>query len=247
MPDQQPGIEYDDSGEPGADQDANASFDPIPVGGTLERCPFRGAEHQVICEIICSCKFAPKPQFCVSTKLWALDASFGFTSTIKAEVPYDMTNVPPTPYMSKSNPMRSTRRRPSGSRIPDAVIVKDGSKAPTQDNIAEVIEIKFPPDDWSEGQQRAYEKIAGDAPVTELGPNQCGCPETEEPFAVPAPVPVPKEQKETAGLTDEQVELALGGLAIVAGLLLAPEITVPCAGGGILEVIRRRTGELKTW
>jgi hypothetical protein len=224
---EQPGKDSDASS---ADQHANASFKPVPLGSTTQSCPFQGNEHQVICTCICACKSASKPQWCVSKKLWDLDESSGFTSTIKAEVPYDMSTSPPAPYYpSNNNPARATKRRPKDSRIPDAVIVKNGSMAPTQDNIAELIEIKFPPDDWKPGQLRAYKKIAGDAPVTELGPKQCGCSDPEEPVPVPVPVPAPKkkEEEQTTGISGKDVAVVLAGIAIIAGLLLAPEITVP--------------------
>lgn len=47
-------------------------------------------------------------------------------------------------------------------RIPDAVVLKDTNGKPTQDNLMGVIEVKFPPDDWGDGQEKAYEEIAGD-------------------------------------------------------------------------------------
>lgn len=125
--------------------------------------------------------------------------------------------------MSRNDPGRATKRRPKDSRIPDAVIVKDGAKPPTQGNIAEVVEIKFPPDDWMPGQLRAYKKIAGSAPVTELGPKQCGCPDSAE--SVPAPKK--QEEEQTTAISGKELAAALAGIAIVAGLLLAPEITVP--------------------
>jgi hypothetical protein len=59
-----------------------------------------------------------------------MDAS-GQTTTIKAEVPYDMTKNPPAPIMSKNDPRRATRGSPKGSRIPDVVVVHDGTKPPT--------------------------------------------------------------------------------------------------------------------
>ena len=156
-----------------------------------------------------------------------MDAACGFTSRIKAEVPYDMTRTPPAPYMSKNNPKRPTKSRPKDSRIPDVVIVKDGSLPPTQGNIVEIVEIKFPPDDWMPGQQQAYEEIAGDAPVTQLGPDECGCPNVKVPVPVPVPETKKQENKEKSEVSGKEVAVALAALAVVAGLLLAPEVTVP--------------------
>jgi type VI secretion system secreted protein VgrG len=111
-------------------------------------------------------------------------------STIKAQTPYDMSKKPPAPIMSRNNPRRPTRGVPRGSRITDVVIVKDGTKPPTQDNIKRVIEVKFPPTPpMSREQKKAYDKIAGPAarPVEEWTPNTCGCEGKKKRVPVPAP------------------------------------------------------------
>lgn len=214
-----------------ANQQANNSFSSGPAGSTIQGCPCQGSEHATICMAICSCE----TQWCVSKKLWALDAACNFKSTIKAEVPYDMSTSPPQPYMSKTNPQRATRRRPADSRIPDVVITKDGSKPPTQDNIAEVVEIKYPGDSWKPGQERAYQRIAGTAPLTQMGPEECGCG-SKQPAPVPVPVPVPAPQPEKKGLSGWQIAgLAIVGVAVVAAVLLAPEVTLPALGAAAEE------------
>ncbi len=56
-------------------------------------------------------------------------------------------------------------------RRPDVVIVNDPTKPPTQDNIKQVVEIKFPPDKMDERQELAYIRIAGDeTKLVEMGP-----------------------------------------------------------------------------
>jgi type VI secretion system secreted protein VgrG len=145
-------------------------------GGSGPRTP----EEEVVCGVICRCGEDPspyaRPQNCVAARFWAYDEAAGHTSTIKAEVPYDMSKKPPEPIMSKNDPRRQTRGLPGGSKIPDVVVVKDGTKPPTQDNMKEVIEIKFPPDRLDDDQRESYERIAGDARFEVLGPDECGCP-----------------------------------------------------------------------
>ncbi|WP_447894321.1 hypothetical protein [Vreelandella sp. GE22] len=61
-------------------------------------------------------------------------------------------------------------------RIPDAVVLRDPNGKPTQDNLLGVIEVKFPPDDWGDGQERAYEGIAGgEEKLHLLTPERCKC------------------------------------------------------------------------
>jgi type VI secretion system secreted protein VgrG len=150
-------------------------------------------ETMVVCQAICNCKDARKisgrngAQDCVTARLRAYDAALGGQSTIKAEVPYDMTTIPPSPLMSKNHPGPTTGR-PAGSKIPDVIVVKDGSRPPTQDNIKKVIEIKFPPDDLTDDQLKEYPKIAGSAPFEVWGPNApCMC--GDEPIKHPLDVP----------------------------------------------------------
>jgi type VI secretion system secreted protein VgrG len=136
-----------------------------PLPAAIHRLPVLGAgpvpwtamnEEEIICEAICVCKALAdeqaadgerrKAQICVTQRLRAYDRALNGKSTIKAEVPYDMSQTPPTPIMSRNEPERPTFGRPKGSNIPDVVVVKDPEKPPTQDNIDKVIEIKFPPD-----------------------------------------------------------------------------------------------------
>ncbi|WP_232513599.1 VRR-NUC domain-containing protein [Burkholderia humptydooensis] len=61
-------------------------------------------------------------------------------------------------------------------RRPDVVIVNDPSQPPIQSNIKQVVEMKFPPDDFSKGQREAYLDIAGDdRKLAAIGPEDCRC------------------------------------------------------------------------
>src|SRR5262249_53747486 len=146
------------------------------------------SERLVICEAICSCKDVrasspgkgPRPSDCVTARLRAYDHALGDQSTIKAEVPYDMSQNPPVPIMSRYQPTRPTTSKPGGSKAPDVVLVKDPTKPPTQDNIKKIIEIKFPGDRWRPGQEKAYERIAGGVPIDRWTPDTCGCKDEEK-------------------------------------------------------------------
>jgi hypothetical protein len=222
-----------------ANNDANASFGSIPPGSVSHSCPSPGNEREIVCQVICKCNNIPAgpsgvkaKQWCVSQTLWAMDKAAGNCSTIKAEVPYDMSQEPPAPYMSGNDPSRATRGRPGGSRIPDVVVVNDGAQPPVQSNIREIYEIKFPGDTYSTGQQRDYEKIAGTAPVEVLSPEDCGCGQEQpepKPVPVPAPAPQPEEQKPS-----NWWKAGLVGLGLAAGLLLAPEVELPALAVGAL-------------
>ncbi|EYF03899.1 VgrG protein [Chondromyces apiculatus DSM 436] len=137
-----------------------------------------------VCAVICLCDRDRAPhkrkQDCVTARLWAMEEASGHTGKIKAEVPYDMSTRPPTPIMSRRDPRRASRRRWKGSKIPDVVVVRDGARAPTQDNIEKIIEIKFPPDSLHRDQRFKYDDIAGEAPFEVLDPERCGCRREEE-------------------------------------------------------------------
>lgn len=172
----------------------------LPVaraGGVLAASfgPAADPELAVLCVHICACKNTQYKQACVTSALWAEDDASGNVSTIKAEVPYDMSKRPPAPIMSNNNPKRATRRKPLGSRIPDVVIVKKPGDLPTQGNIRKVVEIKFPPDQLTDEQDRAYRTIAGRAEFETLSPKECNCSDPEK-KQVPQPVPVPEKKRQ---------------------------------------------------
>ncbi|OSR74587.1 hypothetical protein BV326_01187 [Pseudomonas syringae pv. actinidiae] len=164
-------------------------------------------------------------QSCVSGQLKALDGILQHRSLYKPEVNYDMTRQPPAPIMDRNVETKGHDWLPGwikkwwdapddqgvqrGSfkagrgliRRPDVIIVKDPTKPPTQENIKQVVEIKFPPDKMDDPQREAYTSIAGDEDkLVELEPGHCDCNQSE-----PNPSKIPVEQ--------------LGPAALVTGIL----------------------------
>ena len=170
-------------------------------------------EKPVICDAMCFCKSArdlpntgPGPvvrgktgrnrQQCVADRLWAYDRALSNQSTIKAEVPYDMSQDPPAPVMSRNDPTRPTHSRPAGSKIPDVVLVNDPTKPPTQDNIRKIIEMKFDNDPLDPNQITVFEQIAPPGvPIETWTTETCGCGKDEpEPKKVPVEAPDPRAE-----------------------------------------------------
>lgn len=186
-------------------------------------------EEGAVCGFICGCKEEKLRQRCVTRHIRALENASAYTSPLKAEVPYDMSKRPPEPIMSKNDPRRATRSSPAGSRIPDVVVVKEGTKPPTRDNIKEVIEIKFPPDELKDEQRKAYEAIAGESPFEVLGPERCGCSRQKQ----------PQPQEMTAGDVAEVAALTLLVIALVLDDAVpggqADDVVIPPAVARILS------------
>jgi type VI secretion system secreted protein VgrG len=190
------------------------AFPPGVLPPMPTRPPGRGGggpltpDEATLCGLICLCNADPaphkRPSDCLTSRLRALDAASGGTSRLKAEVPYDMSKDPPAPVMSRKEPERpSTGKHPKGSRAPDVVIVKDPSKPPTQDNIEEVIEVKFPTDRFRGNQGADYKRIAGAAPFETFGPERCGCQDPE------------RRQEQEATAEDVVVVALLAALVII--------------------------------
>lgn len=142
----------------------------------------------LLCIIFCECKSeAQAKKFEISTDPAAFDApDFGsgapgpgramnqkcvegklnkeFKNTnLKAEQSYDMSKTPPEPVSG----------RPSGSKRPD--IVRTKGPGPARAPNIDVFEMKFPGDNYGDGQEEAYERIGGGQPVTTLDSKECGC------------------------------------------------------------------------
>jgi type VI secretion system secreted protein VgrG len=188
-------------------------------------------EKPVICDAMCACKDArnlpdgsrgtagPNRQQCVADRLWAYDRAMGNQSTIKAEVPYDMSLDPPAPIMSDNDPNRPTHSRPAGSKIPDVVLVNDPRMPPVQGNIRKIIEMKFDDDKRPESQLKDFERIAGPGtPVETWTPNDCGCGK-EEPERVPVNVVEPGPARKPR---DEVIFLVLAILVLLGDDLVFP-------------------------
>jgi hypothetical protein len=173
-------------------------------------------DKKVLCSAMCQCDKMPDigkdgkqlKQFCVSGRLQVLDRLSHHRSPYKQEINYDMSQSPPAPIMDSGIATMGHRYLPgwitkhwgaqpehSASytaglgliRRPDVVIVNDPARPPTQDNIKQIVEMKFPPDTLTERQRKAYEKIAGSPDKLEtLKPSQCECDASEpEPEKVP--------------------------------------------------------------
>lgn len=174
-------------------------------------------DKKILCSAMCKCDKQPNigkdgkqlKQGCVSAHLKGLDAALDHRSNYKQELNYDMTQRPPSPITDSGVDTKPHDYLPGwikkywGSkpehgpayeagvgliRRPDVVIVKDASKPPTQDNIKQIVEMKFPPDSLEEPQRRAYEKIAGSSKkMVTLESDDCDC-NAEEPKGPNIPV-----------------------------------------------------------
>ncbi|HYO65439.1 MAG TPA: PAAR-like domain-containing protein [Archangium sp.] len=172
------------------------------------------ADKQALCQLMCHCNKAGNyktgadgralKQLCVSTALQGIDDTLSNKSFYKPEISYDMRPPRPSPIMDSKNPLRGhgwvpgwmeKNGVPAGSgqvRRPDVIIVKDRTRPPTQDNIKQVVEMKFPGDTLTLEQQRAYENIAGDpGKFAVLKLEDCNCPQDKQPQEQPEPVSEP--------------------------------------------------------
>ncbi|MFM9436469.1 hypothetical protein ACFDR9_003553 [Janthinobacterium sp. CG_23.3] len=181
------------------------------------------SDKKVLCSAMCQCQSQPNigvdgrslKQECVSGRLKALDAGLKHRSHYKPEVTYDMTKLPPEPFMDKEVATKNRNLFPTWTqkiwpqdtsrpvpykpgrgytRRPDIVIVKDPLKPPTQDNIKQVVEMKFPDDPYRPGQREDYIRIAGDrTKMVPLELKDCDCNQAE-----PEKSKIPVEQLGTA-------------------------------------------------
>lgn len=174
-------------------------------------------DKKILCSVMCKCDKQPNigkddqqlKQGCVSAHLKGLDKALDHRSNYKQELNYDMTQTPPSPitdsgvdtkphdYLSGwikkywgSKPEHSPKYKAGIGLIrrPDVVVVNDPSKPPTQDNIKQIVEMKFPPDRLTARQRDAYVLIAGEEKkLATLEPRDCDC-QREEPKGPNIPV-----------------------------------------------------------
>ncbi|ARU88544.1 VRR-NUC domain-containing protein [Pseudomonas sp. M30-35] len=171
-------------------------------------------DKKVLCSAICYCSTTPNvsqdgknlKQACVAQRLGELDEILQGRSPYKPEVSYDMTKNPPQPILDSQTGINSHGWIPGWIRKywdedpehppfkpgrglirrPDVVIVNDPQKPPTQDNIKQVIEMKFPPDQPDNKQAKAYGKIAGNKnKVVEMKSTECDCSQENQQSKVP--------------------------------------------------------------
>jgi hypothetical protein len=178
-------------------------------------------DKEVLCSAMCKCDKLPTigvdgrrlKQNCVAASFKALNGVLG-NSKYKQEINYNMTKFPPEPIMDSTvrtlghkflpayikKHMNDYFVRGVGQiRRPDIVIVHDATKPPTQENIKQIVEMKFPPDSLSEPQEAAYQQIAGDPKkFTTLEPSDCNCEKSK-----PADSVIPVEMLDTLGKASE--------------------------------------------
>lgn len=215
--------------------------------GTL-RAAIRAIDNKAMCQVMCCCKTQPQRQNCVRETLDAADALLGGQSRYKAEISYNMRTADgvPTPFMHRVNGQDTTvrserwqtraqqeipgyRSNAGHVRRPDVVIVNDPTRPPTQDNIAQVVEMKFAGDVEQPGQYAAYEDIAGSATrfrVQEEAGCACNGRGDGRPYPIPVPVaaPAPNRGRQPAGNWWEipawGVVTVVGAVATVAAVLV---------------------------
>jgi hypothetical protein len=183
----------------------------------LGQVPLVPTDKKVLCSAMCQCDKTPDAgkdgkqlkQGCVAGRLQALDRLLAHRSPYKQEINYDMTQSPPAPVMDSAIATRGHPYLPGWLRKywgteaehaptfkagqglirrPDVVIVNDPARPPTQDNIKQIVEMKFPPDTLSKPQAEAYREIAGDPnKLQKMEPSDCDC-DAPEPDAATIPL-----------------------------------------------------------
>lgn len=175
-------------------------------------------DKQVLCSAMCFCQSTPNQavngkslkQTCVAQRLGELNEILQGQSPYRPEVSYDMTKNPPAPILNSQDGISGHSWLPGWIRKywdadpehppfepgtgmirrPDVVIVNNPSGPPTQDNIKQVVEMKFPPDVVRKEQVDDYGVIAGSRrKVVVMEPEDCDCSNPE-----PAGSTVPVEE-----------------------------------------------------
>lgn len=185
-------------------------------------------------------------QSCADSVFTSADEALGWKSRYKSEISYVMSppSSPgvPAPLMSQTSgiPTKPTdywqgrAREQLGDgwipgtgmvRRPDLTIVDDPCKPPVPGNIERVVELKFGGDANDQGQNKAYEQIAGgqgnysvmrSGGKVQGGEQQCDCDDEQVKRLVP--VQSPQEQEEAERRAQE---LRTAGKAVAAGGLAA--------------------------
>lgn len=205
-------------------------------------------EVQEICDVKCDCQAKGEGEQCVWTELQRRDEASGYTKTTKPQVPYEMKpgeGGPPRPYMSKNDPRRATTNWfIPGHRRPDAVIVSDGRLPPYGANIRAVVEVKLGDMGWGDGQEDAYQRIAGKREkLVVVDDDNCKCPNREEPEREKVPVMVEKPARERGRAASPQlspIAALVGAVAaaavVVAAVAAAPVTATAAAAVALLAV-----------
>lgn len=192
-------------------------------------------------------------QGCVSGALNAAQRAMGGDSRLKPEVSFNKRAVPPEPLMERglfggltTTPipwdrggiahMRNRIERDfpgvgpmhgTDTRRPGVVIVNNPERPPTRDNIASVVEMKFPGDTLRKDQRTAYQSITG-RPARVLDVQQCGCRNDDNTQAQTALVAAAKEVQDAQ--VANAARLLLGAGAVVTGIATVGAALVPFDG-----------------
>ncbi|MFJ5537871.1 hypothetical protein [Vreelandella titanicae] len=119
-------------------------------------------------------------------------------------------------------------------RLPDAVVMRDPNGKPTQDNLLGVVEVKFPPDDWGDGQEDAYRRIAGGADKLHLlTPERCKCDGPQQTKYAPVIQPateIYRERLEERGINWGLIATRVGRFAVRAAVGAAAGVATVLGG-----------------
>jgi len=244
----------------------------VCLGGELQKllivAPF---EASVLCGIICACDKTPVKskagselkEECVKLALDQLHNPPDNPSNMNAEISYNMTTKPPSPFMHRDSLGNATLKRSeywqrrafneiagyAGGkgmvRRPDVVIVHDRFSPPTQNNLKAVVEIKFEDKNLAQlkkdkaikAQLKAYKKIAGkQAPVVVLTPEECDCGKKKKKKRQPQkkPVPLPVPAPKQVPAPSSDINWGKVGLTLGLGLLAVGLAVAPVPGSRVV-------------
>ncbi|MFZ4704051.1 MAG: VRR-NUC domain-containing protein [Candidatus Methylumidiphilus sp.] len=186
----------------------------------------RETDQKMLCELMCCCahepnvsyssktgQTSPRYQSCVADTVLTAN---GLTSLLTAEmaepvsrywpeVTYDMTCAPPNPLTRGGTPTygseggRHWGQFGAINRHAKELGWDRGEQGPPTrrpDNIDRIYEMKFRGDEWGDGQERSYHKIAGEQDKVEIvKEEECNCGDRKN---TPDPVLLPMAMKRNA-------------------------------------------------
>lgn len=129
------------------------------------------AQMKLLCMIFCQClqtrPFAKqgtpvgvdRSVFEAPEKIASKTNRFDNQKCVERELEGNPTLIAEQPFDMRRSPPAAISNRPKGHRRPDVVcLAAPGAASGT--NITRIVEMKFPGDDWNQGQQDAYKRIA---------------------------------------------------------------------------------------
>lgn len=219
---------YGQGSAPGGMSPGDGQTTQVGVNGSLSE-----KDRAILCSVLCKCKAVGvatrngriQRQRCVQQRLDAANEisriETGAPTEYSPEQTYNMKTRAPEPVTDPDDPLRphsdlrqwikdfwpggqsAFKKRDGNLRRPDVVIVDDPTQPPVRSNIRQVVEFKFPPDDYSRNQERDYIRIAGSrSKFVPLGPAECGCGDDK---------PSGKRSTRTQSKTSMDMDELLGG------------------------------------